>query len=500
MILYQNKEGYNMIHITRGLIPFWDDYMIDHRFTDAVLSVNKPEKKDVVLVFDKPWEGHGTGYITMIREADKYRMYYEVWAPFDPNYTDGINVCYAESTDGIHWEKPNLGICEFHGSTDNNIILRRIEDNFTVMRDDNPDCPPEHRYKATLYSADPNDALTDLAKVVGSETKNSLVCMVSADGIHFKEHSVISRGYAYDTLNSLHWNPHTKKYYCYIRDFHVNPVNPLSNKNEKEVRGIRVMESEDFENWTEPQPLNFMGGEDYPLYTNCIMAYPGDTRYYVGWPSRYVERKEWTANYDRLCGAEKRKERMTRHPRLGLTVTDCVFMSSRDNVNWYRFDEACITPGPEMGTNWIYGDCYPAMGGLIETPSAFPGEPNELSVYADFDRWHPLPVKMVRYVYRMDGFASVKATYKPQTLHTKPFTFEGETLKLNFRTSARGGITLRILDERNVPIEGYTTCEIFGDSIDRIVDFDKPLAELQGKVISFSFTMSDAEIYAMKLE
>ena len=71
---------------------------------------------------------------------------------------------------------------------------------------------------------------------------------------------------------------------------------------------------------------------------------------------------------------------------------------------------------------------------------------------------------------------------------------------MNFRTSARGGITLRILDERNVPIEGYTTCEIFGDSIDRIVDFDKPLAELQGKVISFSFTMSDAEIYAMKLE
>jgi len=32
-------------------------------------------------------------------------------------------ICYAESGDGIHWKKPNLGLHEFRGSKDNNIAL-----------------------------------------------------------------------------------------------------------------------------------------------------------------------------------------------------------------------------------------------------------------------------------------------------------------------------------------------------------------------------------------
>ena len=31
--------------------------------------------------------------------------------------------CYAESQDGIHWDKPELGLCEWCGSTANNINL-----------------------------------------------------------------------------------------------------------------------------------------------------------------------------------------------------------------------------------------------------------------------------------------------------------------------------------------------------------------------------------------
>ena len=98
----------------------------------------------------------------------------------------------------------------------------------------------------------------------------------------------------------------------------------------------------------------------------------------------------------------------------------------------------------------------------------------------------------------MDGFASVKAGYEEKTLQTPLFTFEGEELRLNFRTSARGSIYLQILDENNAPIEGYSTCELFGDSVDRIVDFDKPLSALQGKAVRFRFVMQDAEIYALR--
>ena len=485
-----------MLHITKGLVPFWDDYMIDFRFTDAVLSVNQPTKADVAMVCDLPWEGNATDFFTIVKDDGFYRMYYETWSFFDPTYTEGINVCYAESRDGIHWEKPNLGLCEFRGSYDNNILMTRIPDNIVVMKDDNPACPPERRYKAIMSNPD----ISGYANADPNKSGNALVCMTSADGIHFEKFCVVSQGYAYDSQNSVHWNPHTGKYYCYFREFHNKPEFPGSTLNETFVRGILVSESEDFLHWSDPVPLNFGGSEDYPLYTNCVMAYPYDTRYYIGFPTRYVERKGWTPNYDRLCGAELRKERMKMEPRLGIAVTDCVFMSSRDNVNWYRFDEACITPGVETPSNWVYGDCYPAIGTLVETPSRFEGEPPELSIYLDNHHWMPDPVKveLVRYTYRREGFASVKAGYQPKKLLTPAFTFEGEELTLNFRTSARGGIFLRILDEKNLPVEGYGTCEIFGDALDRIVDFDRPLAELQGKTVRFEFTMRDAELFAMR--
>ena len=32
-------------------------------------------------------------------------------------------LCYAESTDGIHWTKPDLGLVEWNGSRENNILL-----------------------------------------------------------------------------------------------------------------------------------------------------------------------------------------------------------------------------------------------------------------------------------------------------------------------------------------------------------------------------------------
>ncbi len=478
-----------MIHLTKGLIPFWDDYLIDTDISSANLSANKPQKRDVVMVCDKPWEGNATDFFTVINDDGLYRMYYEAWGLYDKPMA--IKVCYAESRDGIHWDKPNLGLVEFEGSRDNNIIIEKIPDNFTVMKDENPKCPPEMKYKALL-------SIREIDYLSGNK-QNMLALWVSADGLRFEPHSIISKGFAYDTQNSLHWNRHTGKYYCYLRAYVPAPEDKDSLFEETDVRVNMVMESEDLVNWSEARIIAEKD-ELYPVYTNCVTAYPYDDRYYVGFPSRYVQRKEWTKNYDRLGGKEKRRERMKLSPRLGIAVTDCIFMSSRDNVNWYRFDEAILTPGIEDGENWIYGDCYPALGGLFETPSPFRNSPPELSLIVGNHHWMDSPVELVRYVFRRDGFASVKATYKKQTLLTKPFTFDGDILKLNFATSARGGIKIRILDESNTPIEGYSTYEIFGDSVDRTIDFDSPLSALSGRTVKLEFIMSDAEIFSMTLE
>src|SRR5262249_50021155 len=54
-------------------------------------------------------------YGTVLRDAGKLRMWYHFT---EGGYRNG----YAESTDGIHWVKPNLGIVDFHGSKANNIV------------------------------------------------------------------------------------------------------------------------------------------------------------------------------------------------------------------------------------------------------------------------------------------------------------------------------------------------------------------------------------------
>ncbi|MBQ7096478.1 MAG: hypothetical protein IJN96_00215 [Clostridia bacterium] len=480
-----------MLHL-EGLQPFWDEYLVDTMHSDAILSSNRPERVGTCLRFDSPWEGKGSiAYNNILHDDGIYRMYYLTLFPEHLPKNDNFQsyICYAESTDGINWTKPNLGICAHQGDFNTNILFDRSTndwDNFFVMKDENPACPPEQKYKA----------------VASWSTKNVhgeggyLMCLISADGIHFTPYKPIETTKDCDSLNIIYWDRHRKKYICYFRGRHKKPESECKRFNEGICRNIRITESDDFEHWSEPVRIDFSGAEDYPLYTSCISPYIFDDRYYIGFPTRYVERHDWTKNYDRLCGKEQRRKLMEVHPRIGLTVTDCVFMSSRDGLRWTRFDEACMLPGPEHDYNWVYGDCYPAIG-CIETKSRFGGKDTEISVYAPDNHFSDIPEVFVRYVYRKDGFASYKADYNGKKLRTKPFTFNGKELEMNFRTSARGGIVVKFLDEHAVPLEGYTSCEIFGDSTARVIDFDKDLSALNEKTVRLEFEMCDAELYSI---
>ena len=61
------------------------------------------------------------------REA-KYRMWYECYDVEGWPTADDTSFCYAESRDGIHWTKPELGLFEYQGSKKNNILFRQIGD------------------------------------------------------------------------------------------------------------------------------------------------------------------------------------------------------------------------------------------------------------------------------------------------------------------------------------------------------------------------------------
>ena len=253
------------------------------------------------------------------------------------------------------------------------------------------------------------------------------------------------------------------------------------------------MTSPDFKTWTVPELLDFGGSEDYPLYTNEIQRYPRAPHIFVGFPSRYMERKVWTDNVAALPNTQRRAKLCDVHPRYGLTVTDTLFMSSRDGKSFHRFDEAFIAPEIEQRYNWVYGDCYPATG-FVETKSHLTYAPDEYSLYCYEKHWSGEPAELRRYTIRKDGFASFHAPYGERKIFTRPLVFEGNKMELNFATSARGYVFIKI------HASDTTLCsvELFGNSLDRIVPFDGDLGALAGEKITIEITLRDADVYSFR--
>ena len=139
--------------------------------------------------------------------------------------------------------------------------------------------------------------------------------------------------------------------------------------------------------------------------------------------------------------------------------------------------------------------------GMIETPSALPGAPSELSFYLTENSWLGKGTKFRRYTIRSDGFVSVHASMQGGEFTTKPLIFEGGLLDLNFSTSAAGGILVEIQDAGGIPIEGFTIqdCyEIFGDNVSRPVVWkgDGDLNNLAGIPVRLRFVLRDADLYS----
>ena len=199
---------------------------------------------------------------------------------------------------------------------------------------------------------------------------------------------------------------------------------------------------------------------------------------------------------------ELRRERFeTLDKRCAIAVTDCLFMTSRDGINWKRYNDAFLRPGPESGRNWCYGDVY-LSSGLVETASPYRGCDNEISMYCGENRWMGIPGEIYRYTMRLDGFVSQNAAWDSPwdspALVTKKFIYEGKDLFINFATSAYGHmtITLRADDGRSI----YTG-EIFGDSTNRHVVFENGSpADFEGQPVVMEIKMRDADIYSFKFE
>jgi hypothetical protein len=481
---------------------FVDDFLIDKMTGKAEQRLHQPQIREIAIKHDAPWEGSGSGYHSVFKDGDKYRMYYKSWqltvtAPGKVNTGEHpLFTCYAESDDGIYWRKPELGLHEFKGSKANNIVIPKgmmgkvnpDGGHPAVFKDENPAAPPEARYKA----------------IVRSNSPKGLLALKSPDGLRWSpmaDAPVITDG-AFDSQNLAFWDANAGLYRAYWRYF-TEGTTDEKNWKPSGLRAIRTATSKDFIHWENQHDLTYVDSPGEALYTNQVKPYHRAPHVLLGFPTRYVERG-WSESTRALPEREHREWRSKASDRYGMAITEGLFMASRDGVKFKRWNEAFLPPGIERPGTWNYGHQYIAWH-AVETKSALEGAPNELSLYATESYWTGKSSELRRYTLRLDGFVSIHAPMKGGELITKPFTFSGKALTMNFASSVAGGIRVEMQDASGKPLPGFAledSEEHFGDSIERTVFWKNgsDVISLAGKTIRLRFALKDADLYAIKFE
>lgn len=475
---------------------FIDTHLIE-AMSGVRLEMHSPMPKEIVMHLDKLWEGNGCNYYSIFQDGNIYRMYYDAWA-HEPSSipVHEVFIGYAESEDGKTWVRPELGLFEFNGSKKNNIVWASPKlDNWGSFKDTNPRCPADSRYKA-FYNGN-----------------GGLMAAKSADGIHWSpigDKPVLTDG-AFDSHNLAFWDTEQGLYRAYYRDF--RRPDGSSGSGPGSFRDIKTAASDDFIHWTKGEWLEYPGVPDEELYTNNVIPYYRAPHIYLGFPARYLDRG-WSDSMRALPQLADREERASLrsysgasgktkgNPRYGTALTDGLFMSSRDGRVFQRRMEAFLRPGLRYTDNWVYGDNYQNHG-LVETKSDLPGAPDEISIYATEHYWRGAYSNLRRFTLRVDGFVSINAPGKGGEFTTRPLSFHGKELEMNFSTSVAGSVQVEIQNAAGRPIPGYALAdcpEIFGDHLERVVGWKggADVSKLAGKSVRLRFVMKDADLYSIR--
>ena len=265
------------------------------------------------------YQGYGGMGIPKIGSADS-----GPWKNFDASnllYTIG----YATSNDGIFWERSNLGLVEFEGSKDNNIVLSDAAFGNVIRDERDPD--PSRLYKSLFFEArDPS----------GTPNMGDGVSVAfSPDGLRWTKYEgnpVIRR--SSDSHMLLGWDENHGKYVAYAR-----PSVHEGNMTRRIGRAV----SDDFVNWTDPEDVLVPDEQDPPgteFYGMPVFQYEG---HYLGQLFVY--------------------QTFLEEPQIRFYGTiDVQLASSRDGISWERVGgrKPFIPNGPPGSVD--AGEVYTARG------------------------------------------------------------------------------------------------------------------------------------------
>jgi hypothetical protein len=469
---------------------FVDRFLVD-RLGNTQLKLHEPISGGVAIRIDKPWEGPANFGMSVLELNGRLLMYYRGWSLTDAADQNGVG-CVAESRDGgVTWTKPVLNLVRKPQWPDNNIIatddgVRRFGFPGAPWMDTRPGVPAGERIKMIQSEPLSGEKHTAMRDPAGPKR---LVFWASADGFTFRKldpqpKMVSDLRNCFDGGNTMFWSEVEQQYVLYYRWY-----------DDEWGRGRRSMAraaSKDLMTWTPSLPMTYGDTPREQFYTNNTQPYFRAPHIYVAPAARFMEgRRAITEAQAAAIGVKT----TGRHVYFK-DCSDAVLLTSRAGSTVYdrTFLETFIRPGLGAG-NWVSRTNYPLTGIL-------PAGPDRIQMFIARhymqDSWH-----IERLLLRTDGFASLSAPWAGGEMLTKPFTFTGHRLEINYRTGAPGFVRVEVQDAAGTPIPGYALddcLEIIGDETERKVRWKggADVGSLAGQPVRLRFLMKDADLYSLR--
>lgn len=419
-----------------------------------------------LMVPEHPWEGEALYLFGGVeRQSDGlFRMWYWAADP-TPENPENSHTCLATSADGIHWEKPILGLHECRGSRENNIAILEAGPYSLIVDPDDP--RPAFRYKAHLRHG-------------------GTVAWTSPDGLHWTCQGVILPQSLDAT--SLHLDPVERRYIASVK---------IGYKGRR-YRGYA--ESEDFLCWTDTYPMMDVDELDEPgdqLYAMKIFRYES---LYLGLAKIYHVMRDDTCDIHLAVSHNGRHwERPFRLPRppkfAALEQTRDLppddphaqpFLPTGPAGSWeYGNHDTASTPPLRVGDElWFYYSGRPrSHNGHLPAGAEWSGPAGAIGLAT----------------LRVDGFVSASAGASSGWLLTRPLRLEGVQLCLN-ADAADGEVVVELLDEEGRLLVRSQPVRQDGVRIPCGWEGTEDLSVWNGRAIRLRFHLSRASLYAFWCE
>jgi hypothetical protein len=454
-------------------------------------------------------------YTTMYDPEDKlFKMWARAGSDWKSQYLDGhaAYMLYFTSTDGIHWDKPNLGLMKIASRRDHNIIFTSDSAVSTRAADLGerksfivPTQPMRPQGKKAFFwgvnkHPHPRNASEKfVALAIIQDHRRGAHIVTSPDGIRWSCASApfwqtpndVS-GQGDDCLMHLIYDQAKHKWVIYRRVIPEFSERMIANESDRErkpvdryYRSYAYAESDDLREWTNHRFILSMDADDRDdteLYQfGCHKIGPT----YVGYmsvfhlqPPQPIEIQLATSrdgiHFTRVC----RGQPFIPHGPLG--YYDYMAM-------------ACSQPEPIIVDDTVY--IYYAAANFPHNADVAHTDPGVLKIGAALA------------TFKRDRFASLETSDRdpgPCRVITKPLIVRHRNLFLNAATWMKGSIRAEALTRDWEPIPGFTEQQshpIQGDALDHPVRWhgNPDFSRLLGKEIRLKFYMTHARIHAMTL-